>query len=220
VIGERRPGTAGSAWAGVVAAVAATLASGGDLLLLVVASSSTRALARGGPLREPALVVGYYLGVLAIPLYAVGYWYVGRGLPPRYGRAVVVLGTCGAVVGATIHGVTGAALHASNLGNDAVQTDDSIATLLPFAAYLVPLWALVAAALLAGSILFAIPVLRGESVYRRWMALASPGVLVAVIGACASVSIWSRALLAPASPNLAHLLFFALASTSAARRSP
>ena len=93
-----------------------------------------------------------------------------------------------------------------------------VVTLLPFAAHIVPLWVLVAAALLAGSILFAIPVLRGESVYRRWMALASPAVLVAVIAAGASVSAWSRTLIAPASPNLAHVLFFAVASAGAATR--
>ena len=203
-------------WAGVAATLAAVLASAGDLLLLGVASAATPAVAAGGPLAEPALVVGSYLGVLAIPLYAVGYWYVSRGLPPRYGRPVVALGTCGAVVGATIHGVTGAALHAENLTVVGRAGGSPLLTLTPFAAYLVPLWLVVAATSLAGSVLFMIPVVRGESAYRRWMALASPAVLVLVIGACASLSPWSRALIAPASPNLAHVLFFAVTSTGVA----
>ena len=211
MIGERPIGTDATAWAGVIATVAAALATTGDLLLLAVATSVTPTLAPGGALREASLVVGYYLGVLAIPLYALGYWHVSCGLPWRYGRAVLALGTGGAVLGATIHGVTGAALHASSFGaGDAERTGNSLVTLLPFAAYLVPLGVLVAVALLAGSILFAIPVLRGESAYRRWQVLVSPAVLVVVIGACASAGTWSRALVAPASPNLAHLLFFAL----------
>jgi hypothetical protein len=128
----------------------------------------------------------------------------------------LALGTFGAVVGATIHGVMGAALHAVSAGaGDGGRPGNSLVTLLPFAAYLAPLWVLVAAALLVGSILFAIPVLRGKSVYPRWMALMSPAVLVVMIGSCASVAAWSRALVAPASPNLAHLLFFAFTSATA-----
>lgn len=201
-------------WTGIVATIAAVLASAGDLLLLGVASGATPAVAVGEPLAEPALIVGYYLGVLTIPMYALGYWHVGRQLPSPYGRAVVALGTCGAVVGATIHGVTGAALHARSVaGLAAVRVGGSAhLSLMPFAAYLVPVWTIVAVALLAGSILFAVPVLRGESVYPRGMALANPAVLIVVIGACASASTWSRTLIAPASPNLAHVLFFALAT--------
>jgi hypothetical protein len=206
----------GAAWrerAGIVATVAAALASAGDLLLLAVATAP----GVDGSRAEPALVCGYYLGVLAIPLYALGYWDVGRRLPPRYGRAVVALGTCGAILGATIHGVTGAALHARSVAGIAAPRPDDSAylSLMPFAAYLLPLWAVVAVALLAGSLLFAVPVLRGESVYPRWMALASPAVLIAAIAACASASAWSRTLIAPASPNLAHTIFFALATLTA-----
>jgi hypothetical protein len=201
----------------MTATVAAAFASAGDLLLLAVATAATPALAIGGSLREPALIVGYYLGVLAIPLYAVGYWGVSRGLPVRYGRAVAVLGACGAVVGATIHGVTGAALHARSLGASVAAAEASPFFMLePFGAYLVPLWVSVAAATLVGSILFAVPVLRGESDYRRWVGAANPTVLVAVISASASVSSWSRALVVPASPNLAHVVFFALALSASA----
>lgn len=219
IVGERRPGAESTAWTGVVATVAAALATVGDLLLLAVANSATATLALGGPLSEPALVVGYYLGVLAIPLYALGYWHVSYGLPRRYGRAVLVIGTCGAVVGATIHGVTGAALHASSFGaGDAERTGNSLVTLVPFAAYLIPLWVLVAGALLAGSVLFAVPVLRGESSYPRWIGLVNPAVLVAVVAFAASASPWSRALIAPAAPNLGHVLFFTLATAYAATR--
>jgi hypothetical protein len=131
---------------------------------------------------------------------------------------VLVLGVCAAILGATIHGVTGAALHARTLARlgDGRLEGSAFPSLAPFVAYLVPLWTIVGAALLAGSIGFTIPVIRGESAYRRWMALASPAVLVAVIAARASIATWSRILIVPASPNLAHVLFFALASTNAA----
>ena len=63
------------------------------------------------------------------------------------------------------------------------------------------------------SVLFAVPVARGASAYPRWMVLASPAVVVMLIAACASVTTWSRALIAPASPNLAHVIFFAVTTT-------
>jgi len=68
----------------------------------------------------------------------------------------------------------------------------------------------------AGSVAFALPVARGTSAYPRWMAGANPAALVVVIGIAASVAPWSRALIVPASPNLAHGIFFALMAMAAA----
>lgn len=194
----------------IAATIAAVLATVGDLLLLAVANGMTSAFGIEGRFAEPALVVGYYLGVFGIPLYALGYWHISRRLPEPYARMVVAFGTCGAVLGSTIHGVTGAAIHARGIAAP-VQTA-GIEVLLPFSAYLAPLWLIVAAALLGGSVAFALPVARGTSAYPRWIALANPIVLVAVIGGAASVAAWSRALLTPATPNLAHVIFFAVAS--------
>jgi hypothetical protein len=204
--------------AAVLATIAAVLASAGDLLLLAVANAVTPALAAGGASRAPALVCGYYLGVLAIPWYAVGYWSVGRRLPPRHGRIVAALGACGAVLGATIHGVTGTAIAAVQPVG-AATADSGVDVLRPFMAYLAPLWAIVALATIAGSVAFAIPVMRGESSYPRWLALANPVAGIVVISACASFSAVPRALIVPASPNLAHVVFFGLVASMAGRHS-
>lgn len=204
--------------AAVLATIAAVLASAGDLLLLAVANAVTPALAPGGASRAPALVCGYYLGVLAIPWYAVGYWSVGRRLPPRHGRTVAALGACGAVLGATIHGVTGAALAAVEPVG-AATADGGVDLLRPFTAYLAPLWAIVALATLAGSVAFAIPVMRGETSYPRWLAFANPVAGIVVISACAGFFGVTRALIVPASPNLAHVVFFGLVATMANRHS-
>jgi len=203
----------------VFATIAAVLASAGDLLLLAVANAVTPALAAGGASRAPALVCGYYLGVLAIPCYAVGYWSVGRRLPPRHGHTVAALGACGAVLGATIHGVTGAAIATVALEPASAATADGVDVLRPFMAYLAPLWAIVALATIAGSVAFAIPVMRGESSYPRWLALANPVAGIVVISACASFSAVTRALIVPASPNLAHVIFFGVVASMAGRHS-
>ena len=114
--------------------------------------------------------------------------------------------------------MTGAALHARHATVVAAAGESGgIDALMPFVAYLLPLWLVVAVTLLAGSVVFALAVARGETGYRPAMALANPAVLVLVIAAGASFSTWSRALIVPASPNLAHVVFFALASSRGAR---
>ena len=204
--------------AGWVAAGAAVAASAGDLLLLAVATPATPALAVGTALGRQVLVIGHYLGVLAIPLYALGYRYVGDRLGPPYARPLTALGLCGGIVGGTIHGVTSVAIAAGGLGAATQLGSSPVPASSPFAAYILPLWAIVTAAVLAGSVAFTIAVMRGNGDYVRWMALASPAALVVVIGACASVSSAARALIAPAAPNLARVAFFALASANVTRR--
>ena len=200
-----------------IAAAAAAAASVGDLLLLVVANVAIPGLPVGTPSGDRALVAGHYPGVLAIPLYALGYRYVGRRLGPPYERTVTALGACGAIVGGTIHGVTSVAIAAGGLG--ATQFGSSLVpTSSPFAAYLLPLWALATAAVLGVSVAFTTGVARGGGDYRRWMALASPAALVVATGACASLFTSLHALLVPASPNLVHVVFFALAASDVTQR--
>jgi hypothetical protein len=129
-----------------------------------------------------------------------------------------VLGLCGAIVGGTIHGVTSVAIAAGGLGGATRFGSSPVPASSRFAAYILPLWAIVTVAVLAGSVVFTIAVARGRGDYARWMALASPAALVLVIGACASVSSMSRMLVVPAAPNVAHVVFFALASANVTRR--
>jgi hypothetical protein len=198
----------------MIPVTAAVLASIGDLLLLLVAHGA-RTVA-GWP-RASVLVAGHYLGVLTIPLYALGYRAASRSLPPWNARVVAALGAFGGVVGAAIHGITAVTLA---LEPPRAADAGTFAGLAPVAAYLLPLWTIAAAAVLAASLAFALPVLRGDGAYPRWLAALNPVVLVLAIGAAASVSPWSRAIIAPAAPNLAHVVFFALVARFAPTRFP
>jgi hypothetical protein len=196
----------------MIATLAAVLASIGDLSLLMVANGAAGV---AGLSREGTLVAGFYLGVLAIPIYALGYRDASRSLPEPNARLVTALGACGAVVGAVIHGVTAVALHAH--ASPAGGSSDAFGDLAPVALYVLPLWTIAAIAVVGASVAFVLPVLRGESAHARWVAATNPAVMVVVIGALAALSSWSRAIVAPAAPNLAHVVFFA--ATSARRRS-
>ena len=93
-----------------LALAGAVAASVGDLALLWVAWAADGRLGIASP-PEGTLVIGHYLGVLGIPLYALGYRALADGIreaAPRAARWVVALGAVGSVVGAVVHGLTGA----------------------------------------------------------------------------------------------------------------
>ena len=127
---------------------------------------------------------------------------------PRHERDDARVGFDAVLVDADAAGGLGATQFGSSL----------VPTSSPFAAYLLPLWALATAAVLGVSVAFTTGVARGGGDYRRWMALASPAALVVATGACASLFTSLHALLVPASPNLAHVVFFALAASDVTQR--
>ena len=200
-------------WAIRLAAGAALLATLGDGLLLAVASARRAALPTPP---GPTLALGHFLGVLAIPLYALGYWHVGRVLAvlaPARGRAVCVLGALGAALGAVVHGMTALLVGLEAPGESADPTQ----VVLAGGSLLLPLWGILAALLLAGSALYAATVAGGRSTHPRWMAACNPALLVAATVAFAQTSPWLAAFLAPAAPNLAHVVFFGLCALHAPR---
>ena len=104
--------------AGLAATVAALAATAGDLLLLWVANAARPELSALPPPPPVSLIAGYYLGVLAIPLYGLGYWQVAEDIASggrRVARAVFLLGLSGGAVGGVVHGVTGLVIHADRL---------------------------------------------------------------------------------------------------------
>jgi len=148
--------------------------------------------------------------VLAIPLYGLGYWQVAEDIASggrRVARAVFLLGLSGGAVGGAVHGVTGLVIHADRLLGAA--GDDPLAVVGRYGAFLLPLWGLLGVLVVVGSILYARAVLGGSTRYSRWMAALNPALLVAVLGALATVSPRLEAFLLPAAPNVAHVLFFA-----------
>lgn len=158
------------------------------------------------------LLVGHYLGVFGIPLYALGYRALAAGIAdaaPRSARGVALLGAIGSILGAVVHGVTGALAHVAGRVGDSPAPDALAA--LPEAAFLLPLWVVVGAALAAGSLVFAAAVARGGTRFRPALALANPLLAGGVIALAALPFPRVAAFAVPAAPNLAHVVLFGAA---------
>jgi hypothetical protein len=185
-----------------IAALAATAASCGDLLLLWIAAGGDREW----------LTTGHYLGVLFIPLYAIGYRAVSRMLAEP---AIFWIGMYASAIGAAIHGITGAAILNATVTSQA----DPFASLAPVLAYLIPLWLIVGMASAVGSFLQCRAV-SASSRYPYWFAWANPLVLTLTLAAVAVPFASVARYLVPAAPNVAHVLYFTAVAVIAGRRQP
>jgi len=104
--------------AGITAVVAAIIASAGDFCLIYVANAPKYGFGLTGEQAGRWLLIGHYFGVLAIPLYSLGYWHVSRGIAVAghgISRSVFALGVYASAVGSAIHGLTAFGLYASPL---------------------------------------------------------------------------------------------------------
>lgn len=201
--------------AGITAVVAAIIASAGDFLLLYVANSPKYGFGLTAEQADRWLLIGHYCGVLAIPLYSLGYWHVSRGLAAagkRISHSVFALGVYTSAVGSAIHGLTAFGLHASPFSE--AQSPNPLETLTPpgLVPYLLPLWALVGLAMLAGSALYAFAVFTRPTDYPKWGALLNPALLLFVGSGLALLSPLLTDFLLVWMPNLAHILFFAFST--------
>ena len=181
-----------------IAALAAVAASAGDLLLLWIAGGGDRSW----------LAVGHYLGVLFIPLYALGYRAVGDMLrsPP-----ILWIGVYAAAVGAAIHGMTTMAIWSSPTSEHAA---DRFASLTPILPYLIPLWLLVGALTLAGSAL-QFRAVRADASLPPWFAWVNPSVLIVIVAGFAAPLGAIAGYMIPAAPNLVHVIYFAVVAVVA-----
>jgi len=194
-----------------LALAGALAASAGDLALLWVAWAADGGFGVVEPPRG-ALVVGHYLGVLGIPLYGLGYRALGGGIrdaAPLAARWVVGLGAVGSVVGAVVHGLTGA-LTSVALRTSAPTAPDAMLA-IPEAVLLLPLWSIVAVTLTVGSVAFAAAVGRGGTEFPRAFAACNPLLVMAAIAALAAPSRVLAGFVVPAAPNLAHVVVFTAA---------
>jgi hypothetical protein len=192
---------------GKIATLAAVSASLGDLALLYVANARRPELALPPP-PVGMLLAGFYLGVLALPLYGLGYWRAASGLrDPAEARHVFVLGALGGALGAVVHGVTAHVIRVEELMR--APGADPLAVVAQHGAFLLPLWCVLAVMTVAGSTIYAKAVLAGRSAYPRWMAFLNPALLLVVTSLVALPSLWLRAFLLPAAANLVHVAFFA-----------
>jgi hypothetical protein len=197
---------------GLIAAVAATL---GDLVLLATSHAGRPGFAWLPPPSPVPLLVGTYVGVLAIPCYALGYRAVAARFEPPYRGWIRTLGAAGAILGGTTHGLTGLAIHVELTGG--MAGIDPIALVARYGAYLLPLWAAIGVATVAGSAVFVAGVLAGRTDLPRGAALANPALLTLGFVLLGATSVPGRAFLVPAAPNVAHVVLFGLLGRGTAR---
>jgi len=194
------------------AAAAAIVATAGDLLMLFVANAERPELALPRP-PAFALALGGALGVAAIPIYALGYAAVARAIEPgsrARARLVRVGGLGAAAIGATIHGLTALAIHASPAPATAGASPvAAVAASGP----LVALWAGAALCVLVASASIA----ASRELPRR-LAWCNPSAATALIALAGAPAELGRSFLVPAAPNLAHVAFFGVALAALGRR--
>jgi hypothetical protein len=196
-------------WSALIAALAAMAATLGDLLMLYVANSRRPELLLPEVSAE-ALWVGAALGVLGIPVYALGYHAASRMLGPvsrRSARAVFLLGSLGAAIGAGIHALTALQIQSDlEAGAPALDPIEAVASWGPT---LPALWAMAAALVVSASLIFGWRVGRGGGPAPRFLGLANPALITVALVGVGMTTPLLRAFLAPAAPNVAHVLFFA-----------
>lgn len=192
-----------------LAAVAALAASAGDSLMLYVLNAQRPELGLP-PAPSGTLAVGAVLGVLGIPLYALGYGAAARELAGVLRRGAPILLACGlgaAGIGAIIHGLT--ALHIRRDLVTGASPRPPFEASADWGAGLALLWAIAAGWVLVASVLYAIGVRRQRTTQSvPGAALANPALVTGVLGAAALPFELGRSFLAPAAPNLAHALCF------------
>ncbi len=195
-----------------LSAAAALLATAGDFLLLSVVDGSG---ADPGIVRTK-LTIGAVFGVLTIPVYAIGY----RALAdlPGFGSARSIVRWCGVLIGligAFIHGLTAYAIYAAI--ESGVVSDAPTAMLEGATAssrVLIACWLAAATATVVASSALIASALSASSATPRALAVANPIVVTVVLVAVGLLSPWGRAYLAPAAPNVAHVVMFAAAAMS------
>ena len=202
--------------AGIIAVVAAIIASAGDFFLIYVANAPKYGFGLTGEQANRWLLIGHYCGVLAIPLYSIGYWHVSRGLAAAgqgIARSVFAIGVYTSAVGSAIHGLTAFGLHTSPLA-EAQPSPHPLEVLTPpeLVPYLLPLWAFVGLAMLAGSALYSFALFTRPTAYPKWGALLNPALLVVAGSSLALLSPLLTDFLVVWMPNLAHILFFAFST--------
>ena len=193
-----------------LAAAAAVVASAGDLLLLWVGNSQRPEL--GLPTAPGvALPLGGILGVVAIPAYALGYRALARAagaVAPRLARAIALSGLGIGAIGALIHGLTALVIRA---GLASASTGAPPLEAVSEQPELVWSWLAAALCLLAASTAIAAASVPRVRALPAAIGLANPLALTIALALAGMPAEWGRSFLLPAAPNLAHVVFFALA---------
>ncbi|HUR34384.1 MAG TPA: DUF6796 family protein [Vicinamibacterales bacterium] len=205
---------------GLMAVFAALLGVAGDLVLQYT-SNPAHLMSRQSlyllDVSPARLLLGHYVGVAAILMEIAGFWSVYRALQPageRYARSFFLVNAFGAMLGAAFHATfvfVGLTLQTQSRVGGAADAE-FIDLLASFNSARVGLAVPALAAIVVGSLLFALVTLLRPTLYPRWMAVCNPlGFLLLIIGLTLVLPA-SALVLAPTAINLSHLLFFSAAT--------
>jgi len=194
-----------------IAFVAAGVATLGDLMLLRVANAMRPELALTPP---PPIVLplGGLLGVLAIPLYGLGYAGVAeaiRNVSRAWARVVLVCGAGTAAVGAFIHGVT--ALEIRGAVASGIAAGPPLESVATSGGLLVAAWIAAAVLVLGASSAVVVAGVLHQRALPRWLPWLNPAAVSVALVAVGLPWEAGRSYLVPAAPNFAHVVFFGAA---------
>ncbi len=168
------------------------------------------------------LTWGHFIGVLAAPLYLVGYWHVAQMLRPAgqwISRAVFGLGVYAFVIGDVwLGGRVNLALTVQAREIAAETAQPVISNLLAeIAAHNEPLINIVRVLVLVISVLMIYSIVSGRSPYPRWMVAFTPITILILIFLLYAVAPAIGVYVLPAAMNISHAVFFVFSTWVAAR---
>ena len=166
------------------------------------------------------LTWGHFIGVLAAPLYLVGYWHIAQMLRPAarwLGATVFALGIYAFIIGDVWLGgrvnlaLTVKAREAAPEAARALFSD----LLNEIGAHNEPLINIVRVLVLLVSILMVCGIITGKTPYPRWAIIFSPIVIVVQIFSLYVMLPSIGVYLLPAAMNIAHVIFFTVSTWAA-----
>lgn len=163
------------------------------------------------------LTAGHFLGVLAAPVYFIGYWHVAQMLRPAgrwFAGSVLGLGVYAFAIGNVwLGGRVNLALtvQARDAAPEALNEPFS-ALLQDISSHNEPLINIVRILVLVVSVLMAWGIVSGRSRYPRWAIAVLPILLLILIFASYVVLPAIGNLLLPAAMNIAHFIFFGVST--------
>jgi hypothetical protein len=166
---------------------------------------------------EARLSWGYYLGVLGLPFFILGFWQVYQGLKPAgkwRSLPIFLINTFVIVIGTATHGQTALlALVVQAQEKVSGEAQVILAQMFDqFTFYYNPILLVLRVLTLITTIWFIVAVLSKRTLYPRWIAFFSPWVLLIVLMIPGFISPTIGGYLIPPAFNIAHTIFFGLST--------
>lgn len=218
VRGPRGPSHSLLRLAGIVGLIGAILVAAADIVLLSVPGGNygSGSFAYLAAVPSGRLILGHFMGVLALPLEIIGFWQLAQGLAPGGKRASLIfllVSAYSVVLGAVYHAALAPIAAVVQAQQAASEANTALTALIDtLSGYARPFSSITGAGVLVISIIFAWRVGFGRSHYPRWMALVNPLTLtIAVIALGRALPALGDVLL-PAAFSIANAVLFALST--------